>query len=145
MPSNWFTLRHLFNFSWRASRTEFFLLHIILLMAIYAPIMLLVMMFDIRGEADSEGSALMAAFGTLWFIVMLAGFIAMLAVNVRRLHDQEKSGWFWLATWVPLIGWIFWLVFAFTPGDPGENLYGPDPRGGGTPAPSADAIASIFD
>ena len=144
MPSNWYTLPHLFNFSWRASRTEFFLLHLFLLGVIYAPIILLVLMFDFKGEMDDAGSALMAVFGTIWTFVMFGGLVAMLAVNVRRLHDQEKSGWWWLATWLPLIGWLVWLVFVFTRGDEQDNLYGPNPRTHSRPG-QPDELRRVFD
>lgn len=35
-----------------------------------------------------------------------------LAVGVRRLHDIDKSGWFLLLWFIPLIGWIILIVWA---------------------------------
>ena len=46
---------------------------------------------------------------------------------VRRLHDLEKSGWWFLIVFIPLIG-ILYLIYLFTQeGDMTENFYGPVP------------------
>ena len=46
---------------------------------------------------------------------------------VRRLHDLEKSGWWLLIVFIPLIG-ILYLIYLFTQeGDMTENFYGPVP------------------
>ena len=62
----------------------------------------------------------------------LVSFIPSLALNVRRLHDIDRSGW-WLLLWiVPLVGWIVLLVFLCLDGTYGRNRYGYDPKGRGT-------------
>lgn len=50
-----------------------------------------------------------------------------LAVAVRRLHDTGRSGWWLLIICLPIIGWIFWLIWACTRGDAGENRFGSNP------------------
>jgi uncharacterized membrane protein YhaH (DUF805 family) len=51
-----------------------------------------------------------------------------LAVAFRRLHDTGRSAW-WLLLWlVPILGWIVLLVFLVTPGTPGPNRFGRDPK-----------------
>ena len=42
----------------------------------------------------------------------LAVLLPSLAVGARRLHDIDKSGWFLLLWFIPLIGWIVLLVWA---------------------------------
>ena len=54
--------------------------------------------------------------------------IPTLAVIVRRLHDIDRTGWWIFINLIPLIGTIVLLVFALTPGTPGSNRYGPDPK-----------------
>lgn len=61
----------------------------------------------------------------LWGLVM---FIPNLAVTIRRLHDQNKSGWFYCLGFIPFVGPIILLVFMFMEGTPGPNQYGPDPK-----------------
>ncbi len=52
-----------------------------------------------------------------------------LAVSIRRLHDISKSGWWLLIAFVPLIGGIVLLIFMVTDSTPGNNQYGPNPKG----------------
>ena len=66
--------------------------------------------------------------GLLSGIYSLAVLIPTLAVTVRRLHDIDRTGWWIFINLIPLIGTIVLLVFAVTPGTPGSNQYGPDPK-----------------
>jgi uncharacterized membrane protein YhaH (DUF805 family) len=70
-----------------------------------------------------------AGAGLLSGIYGLAVIIPSLAVTVRRLHDIDRSGWWILIGLVPLIGVIVLLVFALLDGTPGDNRYGPNPKG----------------
>ena len=63
----------------------------------------------------------------LYWIYALGTLIPYLAVLVRRLHDTDRTGWWVLIVFVPIIGFIAWLVFTISPGDRGENRFGPDP------------------
>jgi uncharacterized membrane protein YhaH (DUF805 family) len=66
--------------------------------------------------------------GLLSGIYGLAVLIPTLAVTVRRLHDIDRTGWWIFINLIPLIGSIVLLVFALTPGTPGSNRFGPDPK-----------------
>ncbi|KAB2814753.1 DUF805 domain-containing protein [Phaeocystidibacter luteus] len=61
-------------------------------------------------------------------LVALVHFIPLIAVDIRRLHDQGKSGAWWFIRFIPLIGGIWFLVLMLTEGDTGRNEYGPDPK-----------------
>lgn len=50
-----------------------------------------------------------------------------LAVNVRRLHDLDKSGWWYFIILVPLVGFILLLVWSATRGTAGTNRFGQEP------------------
>ncbi len=63
----------------------------------------------------------------LQWIYQLAVLVPSIAVSVRRLHDIDRSGFWLLLFFLPIIGWIVLLVFACLPGTSGENSYGPDP------------------
>lgn len=58
--------------------------------------------------------------GLLFFALFLPG----LSVTVRRLHDIDRSGWWLLVSFVPLVGPITMLVFLASKGTPGPNRYG---------------------
>jgi uncharacterized membrane protein YhaH (DUF805 family) len=60
-------------------------------------------------------------------LINLAFIIPGLAVLVRRLHDIDRSGWWWLIALIPLVGWIILLVWLCTRGTYGPNRYGTDP------------------
>jgi uncharacterized membrane protein YhaH (DUF805 family) len=66
--------------------------------------------------------------GILSLIYSLAVLIPALAVSVRRLHDIDRTGWWLLIAFVPLIGVLVLLIFALIAGTAGDNKYGPDPK-----------------
>ncbi len=67
--------------------------------------------------------------GLLSGIYSLAVIIPTLALSVRRLHDTDRSGWWILIGLVPLIGSIVLLVFYVMDSTPGQNRFGPNPKG----------------
>jgi uncharacterized membrane protein YhaH (DUF805 family) len=63
-------------------------------------------------------------------LAALALFLPSLAVLVRRLHDTDRSGWWVLISFVPLVGYIILIVFACTEsGSPNKWGNGPDGKG----------------
>jgi len=64
----------------------------------------------------------------LAFLTVLALFLPTLAVLVRRLHDTDRSGWWVLISFVPLVGTIVLIVFACIDSGP-PNKYGNGPDG----------------
>lgn len=58
----------------------------------------------------------------------LGALIPLIAVQVRRFHDQGKSGWFALLNLIPYIGILVILIFMLTEGEVGDNQFGPDPK-----------------
>jgi uncharacterized membrane protein YhaH (DUF805 family) len=64
----------------------------------------------------------MLHFNLLYYIYAIAVLVPSIAVAVRRMHDVGKSGWFIL---IP----IYNLILACTDSTPGDNEYGPNPKG----------------
>ena len=62
-----------------------------------------------------------------YLIVTLVNFLPGLAVSVRRLHDTDRSGWWWLIVFVPVIGCIVLLIWYCSRGTQGQNRFGSDP------------------
>ena len=60
-----------------------------------------------------------------YYIYCFILFIPTLALSIRRLHDQDKSGWWYLVNFIPCIGPIWFLVLMCLDGTPGDNQYGP--------------------
>ena len=63
----------------------------------------------------------------------LAVFLPTLSVAVRRLHDSGRSGAWMLLTLVPFFGPLLLFVFWCLDSQPGDNQYGPNPKGISTP------------
>ena len=51
------------------------------------------------------------------------------AVYVKRAHDRNRTGWFVLLLFVPLVNLWPLVEFFFLRGTEGPNKYGPDPIG----------------
>lgn len=57
-------------------------------------------------------------------VIALALFIPSLAVTVRRLHDVDRSGWWYLLALVPLVGIIVLICWYVSEGTQGPNQFG---------------------
>ena len=112
------------QFDGRARRKEYWMF-VLLNMIICLPLYIIGLIF--------RDSVLGLVLLGLYLIYVLASFIPSLAVGVRRLHDTNKSGWFMLLGFIPLIGLVV-LVFLCIAGDAGPNQYGPDPKAHELPA-----------
>lgn len=120
---NWYlkVLNQYADFSGRARRQEywmFVLLNMLIMLGFGAVLGLL-------------SYALDAPFVMLLiYLYVFAVFVPSLAVGVRRLHDTGKSGWWYLLAFIPFASLVL-LVFFCMDSDPGENEWGPNPKGEG--------------
>lgn len=67
-------------------------------------------------------------FGILLMLYSLAVFVPAITVQIRRLHDIGKTGWWLLLSLLPIIGTIILLVLYCTDSEPGTNQYGRNPK-----------------
>ena len=125
---NWYLKvlkEHYADFNGRARREEFWMFQLFNFLA------LMVLMIVLGGiSVLLEVPALMSLVG----IYVLAIIIPSLALVVRRLHDTGKSGWFYLITFIPLIGGIWLLIIYCTDSENGANNWGENPKGIGNNA-----------
>lgn len=70
--------------------------------------------------SDAPGAS---AVETLVSLVLICPAIS---VAVRRLHDLDRSGWWFWIVLIPIVGWIILLVWDCTRGTPGPNRFGPE-------------------
>jgi len=110
-------IRNYLNFSARASRSEFWFWA---LFAFILAIIAGIIDFEWFGDEDS-GLAPVSS------LLSLALLLPNLAISVRRLHDGDRSGWWILLFFIPLIGAIIILIWYCMRGTPGPNRFGPDP------------------
>ncbi len=106
-----------FDFSGRARRKEFWLF---LIYYAVCGALLTVISGALRGWLGSIGLIVLVVFH-------LGSIIPLIAVGVRRLHDTNRSGWWYLIQLIPFGGFLY-LIFCCFGGNEGDNKYGPDPK-----------------
>jgi uncharacterized membrane protein YhaH (DUF805 family) len=102
-------LAHLLTFRGRASRSAFWWFTLFTVIVQTA----LEIIVSRASHGARSADAPLAAVATL----------LTLALTVRRLHDSNRTGWWWLIGWIPLIGWVVLLVFTLLPGTRGPNRF----------------------
>ena len=69
-------------------------------------------------------------YGFVYALYILAALYSIYAIYAKRWHDRDKSGWWSLIIFVPIIGGIWFLVeCGILEGTRGANRFGPDPLG----------------
>jgi uncharacterized membrane protein YhaH (DUF805 family) len=121
------------DFSGRARRSEYWWFA---LFTFIVGLVLSIIMFS--GMSGFEYSATSFDFGettgmfvigvVLLVVFYLAVLIPSIAVAVRRLHDQDKSGAYYFVNFIPYVGSLIFLILMVIEGTPGPNQYGPDPK-----------------
>tara|TARA_B100000378_G_scaffold57649_1_gene42619 strand:- start:65204 stop:65623 length:420 start_codon:yes stop_codon:yes gene_type:complete len=120
-----------FDFAGRSRRKEywmFFVLNLIIITVMTT--VLFGLGFSMDPYAASSGGPVTWLIFAVLGLYSLIVLIPSIAVQVRRFHDQDKSGWFVLINFVPYIGGLIVLVFMLLEGTRGPNKYGPDPKEG---------------
>lgn len=122
---NYYTdvLKKYATFGGRARRKEYWMF------TLWNAIITIVLALALGMISNSTNSQ---AWVMVYYLYALAVFIPCAAVIVRRLHDTNHSGWWFFISLIPLIGTIVLLVFLATDSQPGDNQYGPNPKGIGS-------------
>lgn len=103
------------SFAGRATRSQFWVF-----MLVVCVLLVIGTAFDIGLQLASERGEV----GPIAGIITLIHLLPILAIQARRLHDIDKSGWWILINIVPL-GFIVLLVLYVTASSPGANSFGP--------------------
>lgn len=123
------------KFSGRSRRSEFWWFYLFYLIAYFVLGMIDALLFGTTTTAPGSFSASTET-PILSGLFALATLIPNLAVGVRRLHDIDRSGWWLLISFIPLVGFIILIVWFAKAGDKGPNRFGGDPISGeGAPTP----------
>ena len=119
----------LFSFQGRINRAKFWLIHLAIFVVEAIVLSLLGGTAAIMsGDYERVIVVFGGASGAVWSIVALLAFWISLAVGVKRWHDRNKTGWWMLIIFVPVIGGLWYLIeCGFLKGTTGPNSYGPDP------------------
>ncbi len=114
------------DFQSRAGRTEYWTFSISQLVFL----VLLSLAFGLLAGAfgGSDGGIVEIAGLVVIGGASLILLLPSIAVAVRRLHDHGRSAWWLLVIFVPLLGFIGFLILMLLPGDAESNRYGPPPE-----------------
>ncbi len=109
---------HYADFSGRATRREYWMFMLVYLLISF--VVALGFGMSVALVSDSiflPGLALivLAAIGIT---------IPAIAMQIRRLHDIGRSGWWYFLGFIPYIGGIVLLAMSALPSEPGTNAYG---------------------
>jgi uncharacterized membrane protein YhaH (DUF805 family) len=119
---NWFlvVLKKYATFSGRAQRAEYWYFLLISTLIVIA----LSVIDGMTGSYNED-----TGWGLLSGLYSLAVLLPSIAVGARRLHDTSRTGWWLLIGLIPVIGTIVLIVFFVLDSTPGDNAYGPNPKG----------------
>jgi len=120
------------TFEGRARRSEYWYFALFYFLVIFV----LAIVDGVTGTLNEE-----VGIGLLSGLFVLATFVPTIAVTVRRLHDTDRSGWWVLLEFLPIVGALVVLVFMVLDSQPGANRFGPNPKGvigAGTPSPTVE-------
>ena len=135
-------LRRYAQFTGRSRRMEFWmfaLLQAIVYAVLFAIVFATGFSLDAGTMDPNNPLALYGAFftgtGLLLVVWWLATLVPSIAVSVRRLHDRDMSGWWYLGfivlSMIPFVGFIAsiaMLVLFCLAGTSGPNRFGEDPK-----------------
>ena len=114
------------KFDGRATRSEYW--YFVLFYFIFSFITSLIDMWVINPMLGATAQEA-AQGGILQIILALGLLVPSIAIGIRRLHDIGKSGWWMLIGFIPIIGFLVLIYFYVQDSQPGENLYGANPKG----------------
>ena len=116
--------RQYVGFSGRARRSEFWFFTL----------------FEVIAVLLAVGVDAALGFMIAYPVVVLALLLPALAVSVRRLHDTDRSGWWYLLSFVPLAGLV--LIVFWCQDSGADNRFGPSPKRAAAPG-APDTVAPV--
>tara|TARA_B100000287_G_scaffold179261_1_gene169281 strand:+ start:533 stop:1054 length:522 start_codon:yes stop_codon:yes gene_type:complete len=102
-----------FNFSGRARRKEFWMFYLFAII-IYIIAMILDIALGIDYSFYNGYYEQSLGYGPIYTIVALFHFIPMYSITVRRLHDSDRTGWWFFAPVLAMLSAI--LIFVMMAG-----------------------------
>jgi uncharacterized membrane protein YhaH (DUF805 family) len=110
------------DFGGRAPRSEYWYWTLFIALLVFAGFVAMAIFDALLG--DQIGTVVA---GILYIFAALGLIVPSLAVTVRRLHDTNSSGWWYLLALIPYLGGTIMFVWCCIKGTNGENRFGPDP------------------
>ena len=121
----------LFSFQGRVNRAKFWLVHLAMWVVAGVAIGIILGGAVLSSDPETALRSVGAVPGLILLVVYVLIIWVGLAIGVKRWHDRNKSGWWVLIAFVPVIGGLWYLIeCGFLRGTAGPNTYGADPLAG---------------
>ena len=104
---------NIFDFSGVANRPDYW--WPVLVNAILGAILTIIVQLILGHPIDDIYNFTDLSFATSKNIILFLVWLANLSVSIRRLHDTNRSGWWYLISFVPLVGTIWFFILTVLP------------------------------
>jgi uncharacterized membrane protein YhaH (DUF805 family) len=111
----------LFSYSGRIARRHFWLASFGVLFVWYLTLAMLASFAETQDGGDRQALDLVVVASLLPF------YWTTFAIQAKRWHDLDKSGWWSLIGFIPCGGFVALVLLGFSRGTFGQNRFGPDP------------------
>jgi uncharacterized membrane protein YhaH (DUF805 family) len=103
------------TFHGRASRSEFWWALSLNIVVFFVAGIGVEMANSLAGPTVPRPTTASTVIGMVFLVYALAVLVPSIAVLVRRLHDANLSGWWWLLTLIPFAGQVVGVIFGIVP------------------------------
>lgn len=76
-----------------------------------------------EGPEGTPNVALMVITGLILAVGCIGAALYMIINAIKRLHDLNLSGWYYLVSFIPLVGWIFSIYMVLWPAKKESNRF----------------------
>lgn len=116
-----------FDFQGRSCRSEFWWASLGICLIEVATTLLFCLIFALLKPLSEEAALIFVGIDIL--AASILGAYANILISIRRLHDRNMRGWWYLLFFIPYVGWATLIVLFCLKGTTGPNRFGPDPLG----------------
>lgn len=78
-------------------------------------------------DASSFWSVMTGLFGIINVVLYIVMMYSSIALQIKRWHDLDRSGWFTLLGFLPIVNLIYGVYVYCVKGTTGDNQFGKDP------------------
>jgi serine/threonine protein kinase len=128
----------LFSLEGRINRLRYWLNGLI-------PIAIMMVGVVILGATTREDTGTNPIGGIIMLVAVIIAIWISVAINVKRWHDLDHSGWWTIAGFIPYVNVIVLIILGFVKGTEGPNRFGTDPLGGRVSVDKYDTAKKIIE
>ena len=124
--------------SGRSRRSEFWYFHLMFFLVFFGFYFVFIFVaisnsYDYEYDSYDDrryrsNDSLLSLLSIVYFVIIIGLGIPSISVTVRRLHDTGRSGFFYLLSFIPVVGPFILLYLCCLDSEERPNEYGPSPK-----------------